>query len=123
MRIITKSVAVTTTGTDGTATGSATLDGMDGFLLDVYFDFDATCTSTTDTTIAYTTQGGNLLVITSSATDVLIAPRQKLVDNANGGITNSHAMFPMNQALTISLAESDVLDPAVTVYFRILILD
>jgi len=123
MRIINRKVAVTTTGNDASATGSATLDGLCGFLLDVYFDFGSTCPASTDTTIAYTTQGGNLLVITDSATDVLLAPRQKLVDNANGAIADSYALFPINQALTISLAGSNALAPAVTVYFRIMILD
>ena len=124
MRIITKSVAVTTTGNAGVAAGSGTLSGMAGFLLDVSLDYHADAPgATTDVTIAYTTQGGNVLAVADTATDILLAPRQKLVDNANAAITDSHALFPLNQALTISLAGSNALAPAVTVYFRILILD
>jgi len=124
MRIIKRSVAVTTVGSAGAALGSGTIDGMMGQLLDVYLDFHADAPGgTTDTTIAYTTRGGNILAVSNSATDALIAPRQKLVDNANAAISDSHALFPMNQGLTVSVAQSDALTACVTAHFRILILD
>jgi len=113
---------VTTTGSAGSATGSNTLAGLRGYLLDVYLDYHGDAPgNTTDVTIAYTTRGGNILAVSNSATDALIAPRQKLVDNANSAISNSHAMFPLDQSLTVSVAQSDALTACVTATFRILI--
>ena len=123
MRIITKSVSVTTTGDPASATGSSTLPGMTGFLLDVYLDYNASAPgATTDVTVAYTTRGGNLLAVSNTATDALVAPRQKLVDNTNTAISNSDALFPLNQALTVTVAQSNALTACLVATFRILIL-
>ena len=118
--IYTVRVPVTTTGAAGSATGTATTETLHGFLLDVYLDFHATAPATTDTTIAYALRGGNILAVANSGTDALLTPRVKPVDNANAAITNAHERFPLNDALTVSLAQSDALDPAVVVYLRIL---
>lgn len=117
--IQTVTVAVTTTGSAGSATGSATTETLFGELLDVYLDFHASTPATIDTTIAYATRGGNILVVTSSATDALIAPRQKFVDNANTAITNSFGCFPLNGPITVSVAQADALTDAVVVYLRV----
>jgi hypothetical protein len=118
--ICTTCVKVTTAGGAGAATGSATSGTLVGLLLDIYLDFHASAPATTDTTIAYAGLGGSLLVVTDSATDALIAPRQKLVDKANAAITNSFAMFPLNGPLTVSVAQSDALTDCVTAYIRYL---
>jgi hypothetical protein len=110
---------VTTTGSAGSATGSATTEALTGYLVDVYLDFNASLPATADTTIAYANQGGNILVVTNSATDALIAPRQKYVDNTNTAITNSFGKFLINGPLTISIAQGDALTPALTVTFRL----
>lgn len=120
MEIVTAVVAVNTTGTAGTATGSTQSPVLHGELLDVYLDFHASAPATTDTTIAFTNPGGNVLVVTNSATDALIAPRIKPVDNANAAITNAHDRFALNSKLTISLAQCDQLTPALTAYVRYL---
>lgn len=120
MQIIKKTVTVTTTGNAGSATGSGTMSGVVGFLLDVYLDFHADAHANTDTTIAYGDQGGNILEITDSKSDALYAPRQKCVDNANSAITNSHTMFPIDQKLTVSIAQSTAQSPCLTATFRIL---
>ena len=116
-------IGVTTTGTAGAATGSTTTETLFGELLDVFLDFHVSTPATTDTTIAYATGGagvGNILVVTSSATDARIAPRQKCVDNANAAITNSFDRFWLNGAITVSLAEADALTDALVAYVRIL---
>lgn len=118
--ICTAQVTVTTTGDAGSATGSADSEALHGFLLDVYLNFHASAPATTDTTVAYKTQGGNVLVVTSSATDVLLAPRVKPVDNANSAITNAHDKFPLNGPLTFSLAQCDALTGALVATVRYL---
>ena len=118
-RIHTVAIPVTTTGTAGSATGSAVSDPINGWILDVYLDFHASAPATTDTTIAYTAQGGNILVVTDSSTDARIAPRQKTVDNANAAITNSFDRFAVDGTLTVSLAGCDALTNAVVAYVRV----
>ncbi len=118
--IQTIAIPVTTTGTAGSATGSATSDLLIGEVLDIYLDFNASAPVSTDTTIAYAGRGGNILAVTNSATDALIAPRRKPVDNTNTAITNAHDRFVLNDAITVSLAQCNALDPAVTAYVRIL---
>lgn len=117
----TVSTTVTTTGSAGAATGSATLALPQGWIEWIYFDFHASTPATTDTTIAYadTPPGGNILVITNSATDVLKFPRAGCVTAANAAITDSHTRFPAGEPVTISLAESDALATAVTVYVHV----
>jgi len=112
MRIVTRSLAVTTTGSDAAAVGSANLDGTTGFLLDVWIDYASTAPATTDVTIAYVTRGGTIATVTNNATDILIAPRQNPAADAK---------YPINQAITVSVAGANALDPCVTAWFRILL--
>lgn len=116
--IITHRVAVTTAGGAGVATGSASSPVIPGFLLDIYLDFHASAPATTDTTIAFGTRGGNILVVSNSATDALFHPRAKPVDNANAAITNAHEQFAIGDTLTVSLAQCDALTDAVVAYIR-----
>jgi len=118
--ICTVKIKVTTTGTAASAVGSAQTEALHGFLLDVFLDYHASAPGTTDVTIAYTERGGNLLAVANNATDGLYAPRQKPVDNANSAIAAAHDRFPLNQPLTISVAESDALTACVTAHIRYL---
>jgi hypothetical protein len=116
------SVAVTTTGSAGSATGSGTISFLKGGHIEyVYLDFHASSPATTDTTIAYaaTPPGGNILVVTNSATDALFWPRAKPVDNANAAITNAFVHFPASGNVTVSLAQCDALTAAVTAYIGV----
>lgn len=108
---------VTTTGSAGVATGATITEALHGRLIDIYFDF-AAAPATTDTTVAFTDYGGNVIVLSNTSTDVLKAPRMPCVDSANAAITNSFAEFPLNQTLTVSLAQCDALAPALTFYIR-----
>lgn len=117
MPIDTYTIRVTTTGSAGAATGSASATVI-GAIIDIFLDFHASAPATTDTTIAMA--NGNVLVVTNSATDALIAPRQKLVDNANAAITNSFDYFYVSGQLTVSLAQSDALTDAVVATVRVL---
>ena len=118
--IQTIALAATTTGSDGSATGTIASATVFGWLVDVYLDFHASAPNTTDTTLAYTGRGGTILAVANSATDALLAPRQKAVDNANAAITDSSSMFLLSGGVTVSVAGCNALDPAVTVYLRVL---
>lgn len=116
------SVAVTTTGSAGSATGSGTITfSKPGHIEYVYLDFHASAPNTTDTTIAYasTPPGGNILVTTNTVTDALFWPRAKPVDNANSAITNAFTRFVANGSVTVSLAQCDALTAAVTAYIGV----
>lgn len=121
MTICQETVAITTTGAAGSATGSGSTPALHGYLLDIYFDFHASAPATTDTTVAYDEpDNGTVLVVSNSATDALIAPRVKPVDNANAAITNAYDYFPLNGKLTISLAQCDALTNALVARVRYL---
>ena len=113
-----KDYTVTTVGGAGAAVGSVVTDELDGFLLDVYLNFNAGAPATTDTTIAYTSPSlGTVLVVTNSATDGLYAPRQA-THTAAGAATGLYDLYPLNGTLTISLAGCDALTGAVVATVR-----
>lgn len=111
-------IPVTTTGSAGSATGSATSELILGYLVDVYLDYHASAPSTTDVTISFATRGGNILVVSNSATDALYHPRALPVDNAGTSIT-APTPFLLNDKVTVSVAGSDALTGAVTAYLRV----
>ena len=110
---------ITTTGVAGSAVGSQT-HLIHGEILTVVLNFNASAPATTDTTIAFADSGGDILVVTSSATDAVLHPRGKCVDNTNTAITNSHAPFASAQGVTVSLAQCDALTDALvaTISYR-----
>lgn len=108
---------VTTTGGSGSATGSATTVMMPGYLEDVYVDYGAGAPSTTDVTLAYAGRGGNILAVANYATDILITPRLKPVDNATASITNAYDRFPLWDKVAVTVA--DAATPSVTIYLRV----
>jgi hypothetical protein len=116
------SVAVTTTGGAGVASGSGTIVfEKHGWIEYIYLDFHASAPATTDTTIAYaaTPPGGNILVATNINTDTLYWPAAKPVDNAGAAITNSHRLFPAMGSVTVSVAQGDALTACVTAYIGV----
>lgn len=114
-------VRITTTGSDGSATGNASSQKVRGFLLDIYLDYHASAPATTDVTVSHESPSkGNLLVVADNATDGLYAPRAKPVDNANAAITNAHDKFPLNGQVKITVAGCNALTNAVVAYIRYL---
>lgn len=120
MKIHTEKVSVTTTGSDGSATGSSNSTTLVGFVQDVYLDYHASCPATADVTLAYADMSDSILVVTDNATDGRFAPRQKMVDNANAAITNSHDKFAVNGKITVSVAGANALTNCVVAYIRVL---
>lgn len=122
MRVTQYSGSVTTTGSAGSATGTATINVTQwGYLEYVYLDFHASAPATTDTTIAYggTPPGGNIMVKSNSATDAVFYPRGGAVDSAAAAITNSAVRLAVGGPITVSLAQCDALTGAVTVYLGV----
>lgn len=122
MEIVTEVVTVTTTGAAGSATGSGNTKAVNGYLLDIYFDFSGSAPATTDTTVAYapTSGGGTILTLTNTVTDALHAPRKQASDNAGAAIGGVYDCYPVSGALTISLAQCDALAAALVAYVRFL---
>lgn len=108
-------IRVTTTGTAGSATGEAQAL-VKGAIHSIYLDFHASTPATADTTVSYADRGGSIVVVTSSATDVMLHPRAKPVDNANSAITNASAFFVSDQAIKVAVAQGDALTDAVVAY-------
>lgn len=120
MIIDTYTIAVTTTGTAGAATGTTTSGLIRGALLDLNVNMHASAPATTDVTIAYATAGGNIWARSDSAADVQVAPRITCVTNANAAITNSYDYFHINGGITVTLAQCDALTDAVVVTARVM---
>lgn len=119
--IKTFTVAVNTTGSAGSATGTGTAtDFIHGYFLDAYIDYHASAPATTVVTIAQTGHADKVLTAPASATDVRIAPRQSLATRAGAAITNSHDLIPVNGTLTVAVSASDALTAAATVTMRVL---
>lgn len=109
-------VPITTTGADGAATGEVETIPIQGFLLDIYINYDAAAPATTDLTITDPTFGA-ILTKSNSNTDAWTAPRKDTVD-LSAAATGNYDLIPLNSALTLSVAQADALDPCVTVTLR-----
>jgi hypothetical protein len=109
-------IAITTAGVAGSAVGSGTVIPINGFLLDVYLDYNAACPATADVTIADSVFG-NALVVSNNATDGWYAPRKATCDPA-AAATGLYDLIPLNGALTISVAQADALTACVVAYIR-----
>tara|TARA_Y100000310_G_scaffold126272_3_gene125047 strand:+ start:6840 stop:7214 length:375 start_codon:yes stop_codon:yes gene_type:complete len=112
-------IAVATTGSAGSATGTAVLALPASELVAVFLDFNASAPSTTDTTLKAI--GGDLaditvLTVTNSATDGWYFPGEQMDDNAAAAITGAYQHPLIHQNLSIDLAQADALSPCLTAY-------
>ncbi len=114
-------VAVTTTGSAGSATGSADTDvTIMGRVVRVDLNYHASAPATTDVTLAQANEevATNILSVTNSVTDTVVYPTVQLTDNANAGRTFDGTRpvvdyYPVSDVLTLSVAQSDALTDAV----------
>lgn len=108
---------VTTTGSNGSATGSATsTQVINGLLVAVYVDY-TTQPSTTDVTIATLGKGPapaqTLLTVTDSNTDAWYYPRAALHSTAGAALlyasggTAVTGYLPIDDHVTVSVAQGD----------------
>lgn len=127
--IETFALAVTTTGSAGSASGTAVSpafpNGAD--VLRVYWDYHASAPATTDAALYDTTLGATLGAIDALANSVTDAVRYPRVDNfhntsgaslsANEATEEYHV--PAGGTLTASLAQSDALTNAAICYVMV----
>lgn len=102
-------------------TGSAVVNGVNGFLLGVYLDFNGSAAATTDTTISTDNPAQNILVVTDSATDTYVPVRVQAKDATGTAISGVYEMYPLDGILKVSLAGvGGALTAAVVVYAYVL---
>jgi len=111
-----ETIKITTAGGAGAAVGSADTVPIEGFLLDVYIDYNAAAPGTTDVTITDPTFG-DILVVSDNATDGKYAPREPNCDAA-GAANGLYDLIPINSQLTVSVAQADALTDCVVVTLR-----
>ena len=109
-------IAITTAGAAGSAVGTGTTIPINGFFLDAYLDYHASCPNTADVTITDPVFG-KVIANENSATDVWLAPRKATCD-PDGAVTGTYDLIPLNSALTISVAQADALTNCVVVTVR-----
>ncbi len=118
--VSTYTLPVVTVGADGEAVGSASLDRANGMLLGIYFDYHASAPATTDVTVTMNRPPLTLLTIANAVTDGYKAVRVLAVGVDGADIAGQYELFPVDGKLTISVAQSNALSPAVTAYVHIL---
>jgi len=110
-------VAVTTTGSAGSATGTADSNPITGELLAVFVDYNASAPATT--TVDLDEVGGagrKLLDKAANATDVTHYPRVLMQDNTGANLTGVYERFTLaGRKVRVTVALSNALAPAVTV--------
>lgn len=109
-------VPVTTTGANGSATGTAKLNIV-GYIESIKVDYNGSAPATT--TVDIDESGGmgrKLLDLAASATDVVVYPVVNNTNNAGAAVTGIYTRyFVPNTPVTITVAASNALAPAVTV--------
>ncbi len=117
-----RSLQVTTTGTDGNATGSKTSDwSLRPSVLDaIKVDYAGTAPATTDLTISEADGlGRTLLTLSNLATDGVYYPRHTTHDAA-GADAGTKAPYVIEGRITAAVAQSNALAPAVTVELQVI---
>ena len=118
MGIERKVLTISTTGSAASATGSGVLALPPCELLALFFDFNASAPSTTDTTV--TAIGGDeadqtLLTLTNVNTDAWYRPKLQDHDSAGAAITGAYKHPVIHNNLLIEIAQADALAPCETV--------
>lgn len=110
-------ITVTTTGSAGSATGTATSDHIRGEILGLNINYHASAPGTTDLTVEMATSGIDLYAKANSVTDAFVVPVLFGVDNANAALTNdvTPQHYFVADKVTATLAQSDALTGAVVV--------
>lgn len=114
-------VKVVTTGSNGSASGSADSDPINGILRAIKVDYHASAPgATTDLTITeLSAMGRTLLTKTDTATDDIVYPTVEADDAAFAAITDTVWPICIDGRVRVSVAQCNALNPAVTVYLQV----
>ena len=116
-------IKVSTTGSAGSASGSAVLALPLCELVAVYLDYHASAPATTDVTVSSPGNPAALTVLTKSnnATDGWEYPKVQKDDNTGAAITGDYADPVIHGNLLVEVAQADALTDCVvvTVYVRV----
>lgn len=124
MAVKRKEIKVTTTGSDGSATGRSTTEGaINGKILDIHIDYHASAPATTDVTITErkgTTDIETIHTETDSKTDITRKPRASMEDNAESGVTYDgtrpiYENYVVSNPISVAVAGCNALTDAVVV--------
>lgn len=111
MAIRRETVNITAAGSAGTSSGSArTANVVQGVILDLYIDYDASAPSTVDLTVAEGNESpaAPILTLANTNTDQWIAPRQVLVDSSDGSaLTGPVDYVAAADHLLVSIAQAN----------------
>jgi hypothetical protein len=117
-----ETLRINTTGTAGSATGSATTTHTPGEVLGIYIDYSASAPVTTDIVIAGGDNDanhtpGNIYALANSVTDAYVIPGRFAVTNADGALTSmvTPSRPYYGHPITASLAQCDPLTDAAKV--------
>ena len=122
MRNIT--ITVTTTGSDGSATGTGySAHPLNGRVYALYVDWSASAPAgTSDITI--TSEDSNptwtYYSKSNSVTDVAVYPVVQCTDNGATAVSGTYQHYPINSRMKVAVAGCNALTTAVTVYVWIL---
>jgi hypothetical protein len=106
---------VTTVGSAGSATGSATTRmPVNGKIYAVHTDF-TTQPATTDTTLTSTLPTQTILTLTNTGTDALDYPRVLLQGATGADLTTVYDKFIVAGYLTVTVAQGDAITDGVIV--------
>jgi hypothetical protein len=98
-------------GGAGTATATArTVSPINGVILSVHLAYlDSPPAGTTDVTIAEASNSPSMpiLTVTDAATDGWFHPRAIPVSVANAAITNSYALIPVTDYVSVTIAQAN----------------
>jgi len=116
-------IPVTTTGSDGSATGTGTSEyPIHGHIECVMLDYAGSAPGTTDLTIAQVSElkATNIVTLTDNATDKVLYPRVQAHKNDGTALTLEGneplvTRYPVCDKLTVTVSGCNALDPAVTV--------
>jgi len=121
MPIRTVKVTVTTTGSDGSATGAGySRAAVNGEVLAVKVDWGATAPATSDIDVVVESDDDRpevtLVDKDDSATDAWFYPKVQNTDAGGSTISGEYMHLPAAGRIKVSVAQCNALDPAVAVY-------
>ena len=114
---------ITTTGSAGSASGSAALAVPLAELLAIHLNYHASAPVTTDVTVKSPGNPATVthLTVSNNKTDGWYHPKTQDMDATGAAITGSHSHPLIHNNLTIDVAQADALADAVeaTIYIRV----